>query len=551
MAALGAAGLAAPAQGALSLTGPLNPITGFPAWYQDSDAVQLELCIADPLCPSAPPLTLTAPDGEAFYSIASATATGPGGQAVTIGFDLEAAFLDAALGSELTFGRVQVNMDGMAPNGAYTITHPYGSGVWTAEADGTLQGGRAAAQRHEVGCPGAPCNFDTALGTEIGPFLRWDPGVAPAAPVGYVGNGLTPHVAVGPADTSVTVTGPGLPGGGITTDLWTIEGKLAGPPTPIFSVAPGSGAFGTQRVGTSAERTVRIRNIGLAPMSLGDVALAGADAAEFTKGADGCAGQAIASGATCAVALSYHPTAAGARSAALVVAEAGAPAHQVALTGTGGLPGLSTSPAVVNFLNQRVGTTGSEQVLTVANTGNVPLSLAGAAIAGANAREFAVTTNTCTTIAAGGACTLGLKFLPAATRTRNAALTLTSDAPGGPHTVALTGNGTGSSLSLQRLRMATKIKRARARRQGLRVTMDVTRGTAVVKLNVYRRSAGKLTLISSGVRTRSKAGRYQARLDHLALRRQLRVGSYELQATPGFSRTNLGTTSKLRFRVVR
>jgi hypothetical protein len=31
----------------------------------------------------------------------------------------------------------------------------------------------------------------------VGPWLRWDPAVAPAAPAGYIGDGLTPHRVVG------------------------------------------------------------------------------------------------------------------------------------------------------------------------------------------------------------------------------------------------------------------------------------------------------------------------------------------------------------------
>ena len=167
------AALAGPAQANLAASGPVSPATGFPAWYQDTNGTQLELCIGDPKCPAAPPvLEDVVPNDEAFYQLASATATGPNGQSVTVDFNVEAAFLD---GAPITFGRIQVTLKGVVPNAEYTITHPYGTGKWTAGPNGDLVGGARAAQRDEIGCAAGPCDFNAALGTTIGPFLQWDP----------------------------------------------------------------------------------------------------------------------------------------------------------------------------------------------------------------------------------------------------------------------------------------------------------------------------------------------------------------------------------------
>src|SRR5213080_4350608 len=209
---LASAVLAAPAGAALTVTGPLNPVLGFPAWYQDANGTQLELCVADPGCPISPPvLEPVAPNDEAFYSLVGADLSGPAGQSVTLELAVEAAFLD----TPVTFGRVQVTMTGMQPNSGYTFTYPYGTAVWTTDANGSMVGGFRAAARHEVGCFAgfaAPC--DITLGTEIGPFLTWDPAVAPAAPViagvHYIGDGVTPHAVVGTANNFVRVEGPGL-----------------------------------------------------------------------------------------------------------------------------------------------------------------------------------------------------------------------------------------------------------------------------------------------------------------------------------------------------
>jgi hypothetical protein len=585
------AAFAGPASANLSLTGPVSPATGFPAWYQDANGTQLELCIADPLCPASPPvLEPVVPNDEAFYQLASATATGPDGQEVTVDFNVEAAFLDA---DPITFGRIQVTLQGMEPDSEYTITHPYGTGTWTSDANGELLGGDRTRQRLEVGCPAAPCNFDDALGTSIGPFMQWDPAVPPAAPAGYIGDGITPHEIVGPATTFVKVEGPGLPLGGITTNLFTIEGKRASAPTPIFFAAPGSGSFGTQRVGTTVNRTVTIKNNGLAAMALGASTVSGAD---FTKGADTCANATIASGATCTIDVAFSPTAAAARSGSLDVAGGGT----VPLTGTGGVPGVASSPTVVNFLNQNVSTTSTEQSLTISNTGAVALNVSDAAITGANAAEFAITRNGCAAVPAGGSCTVGLKFLPAAAGVRNATLVLTSDAPGSPHSIPLTGTGTvppgagggggappagggggaavppaqvipgptqttvvqqpgnvvsqpgiAPRLGLADLLPVGRLTRAKLRAQGLRLRMQLEDGTRVVRIAIFRtkrngqRTGRPVFTTVRGV----KATTTRITLRNRAVKR-LKAGRYVARIQPGHNRADTsGVSSSVGFRV--
>src|SRR5213078_1235574 len=113
----------------------------------------------------------------------------------------------------------------------------------------------------------------------------------------------------------------------------------------------------------------------------------------------------------------FTPAKTGALSASLDVTDAGG-THTVALNGTGGESAITASPAIVNFLNQNVTTTTAENVLTLTNAGPVSLNVSGAAISGPNAAEFAITRNGCTgPVAPGGACTIGLKFLPGASGT--------------------------------------------------------------------------------------------------------------------------------------
>ncbi len=111
---------------------------------------------------------------------------------------------------------------------------------------------------------------------------------------------------------------------------------------------------------------------------------------------------------------------------------------------------------------------------------------------------------------------------------------------------------TPAKLALKKLSTAARVKRSVARLRGIGLKMELPDGTNVVKINIYRKAAGgKLKLISSGFKAPGKGGVYSVRQNHAALKRLLTVGSYEVQVTPGASRTDLGATRKAGFKIVR
>jgi hypothetical protein len=80
--------------------------------------------------------------------------------------------------------------------------------------------------------------------------------------------------------------------------------------------------------------------------------------------------------------------------------------------------------------------------------------------------------------------------------------------------------------------------------------MRLADGTEIVKINVYRRTAAGLKLLSSGYKAPSAAGLYRVTQNHAQLRRLLTRGTYEVQVTPGYGKTELGTTARASFKVV-
>jgi hypothetical protein len=310
--AVAAAALAAPAGASLSAVGPVNPRTGYPDWYQDGTGLQLSLCLDGlPLC-SAAPADLAPPDGEAFWWRATTTLTSGSVKAV-MALGQEAAWLD---GGRISFGRIRVAITGATPGGVYSVRHPYGSMTLTADASGV------AKQTTDIGCAAAPCDWAAALGTGLGPaLLHWD--ASPPAPQpGYIGDAATPHKVVGSPTgfNAFSVSGPGI---AQSTDLLTVEGKLAGPPVPDFDVT-GSGDFGATTPGAPVRRTITITSMGVPDATLGrsnlalaPAAIAGPGAGAFSIVGDSCSGHVLASGQTCGVTVQLNPGALGSYNATL------------------------------------------------------------------------------------------------------------------------------------------------------------------------------------------------------------------------------------------
>lgn len=192
-----------PDDNGLAAAGPLGQY-GFPLWYRDKTGVLLELGL-DPADPNLPaigdfktgePLVLPGnfPD-EAFYFLAEARLA-TGGTAVA-GRARVILALEAAFGGDgkpkdkmqAVFGRIRVRIDGAVPNGTYVFTHPYGtSGPYQADERGRLF------ETEDITL--TPGDFEAALGSHIGPFLRWTDDGTPLDP-GHLGDGRTPHQVTG------------------------------------------------------------------------------------------------------------------------------------------------------------------------------------------------------------------------------------------------------------------------------------------------------------------------------------------------------------------
>ena len=251
---------------------------------------------------------------------------------------------------------------------------------------------------------------------------------------------------------------------GTRTAALTITDSASGSPQSVtlsgtgqvtatsISVSPSSLTFATQNTGTtSASQTVAIKNTGNQAITISSVALGGTNAGDFAE-TNNCPASLAVSG-RCSISVTFKPTAAGTRAAALTITDTATGSPQsVTLSGTGQVATttISLSPTALTFATQNTGTTSAAQSVLVTNTGNQAVTITSISLGGTNGTDFAQTNNCPSSLAVSGTCSISVTFSPTAAGTRAAAITIADNATGSPQSVTLTGTGqvTATSISV-------------------------------------------------------------------------------------------------------
>lgn len=312
-------------------------------------------------------------------------------------------------------------------------------------------------------------------GTNPGDYIKSADSCSP--PASSVGPGLSCSIQVR--------FGPGTKGAStasltITDNAGNHSVPLSGTgAAPAVLMTPSSVAFGSQLTGTSSAIShVVIQNTGDAPLAIGTVTIAGANPGDFGKPADGCAASSVAAGASCTIAVQFTPTAAGARSGTIAIAD-NAGNHTVVLSGTGAVAPIATvSPASIAFGNGSVGATSAAQTVTITNTGNATLTFSAITLTGANAADFVKGAGCAASVAPNTSCTVPVSFKPGTTGFKSASLTITDNA--GTQTVALGGTGVQPAMLLSPTSIAFGTVRNGAASLPQTVTVKNTGGANMV-----------------------------------------------------------------------
>jgi hypothetical protein len=242
---------------ALTYVGPLDPANGFPRWYKDANGRRLTLCLeTDSFCNAFddvdPALPISFPGNfphEAFWWSADA-AVDVGDGEIRLILALEAAFAGevAVPGERISFSRLRIRARGI-PLGTYRITHPYGVNVFQV----TNTDGRQINMTNDIGIEIE--KFTGALTGDVGPFLVWDPAIAPLAPAGFVGDPAVEHQVIGSPFGTNFLRVERLINSRYTvvasTNLFLVQGKLdTRPEEPILEITPKGGIYQTAPIVT-------------------------------------------------------------------------------------------------------------------------------------------------------------------------------------------------------------------------------------------------------------------------------------------------------------
>jgi hypothetical protein len=199
-------------------------------------------------------------------------------------------------------------------------------------------------------------------------------------------------------------------------------------------------SFAQQQIGTtSASQSVTLTNSGGVPLTLIAASISPGDFSVVNA-----CGNSLAAHATCAVNVTFSPTAIGTRTATLTITDQFR-YQTVTLNGVGiAGPGVSLTPTSLTFPATGVGLTALAQTLTLTNNGGVPLMVSAVAIS----PGFAIALNSCTAaVAVNANCSLTIVFAPTAPGPIAGTLTFSDNAAGGVQTTSLSGVGIDFALT--------------------------------------------------------------------------------------------------------
>ena len=213
----------------------------------------------------------------------------------------------------------------------------------------------------------------------------------------------------------------------------------------VFGAQPNAVAFGN--VAASAPQTITetLTNNGASTVNISSTSLSGTNQGDFSLSNDSCQGAAVSPNNTCSVDVTFQPSSNSSESASLDIADDDPSSPQsVPLSGTGVADQFSVAGGPLDFGDQRVGTTSTNQSVIVTNNTDYAANPANVSVTGANAGDFGA--SGCSGSVPGGntnnTCTVDVDFTPGATGARNATLNVAGQQ------VSLTGNGTDPSAGV-------------------------------------------------------------------------------------------------------
>ncbi|MGD0544781.1 MAG: choice-of-anchor D domain-containing protein [Candidatus Acidiferrales bacterium] len=205
---------------------------------------------------------------------------------------------------------------------------------------------------------------------------------------------------------------------------------------PGLASTPASVNFGNVVVGTTGSVSVNLSNTGSASVTITQASVSGTG---FTM-VGSPNGQTIQAGQSLSFTAQFLPASVGNATGSISVAS-NAPNSPmtITLTGAGTQAGLGVSPAAVNFKGVVVGSSGTT-TLNLSNTGSAAVTISQASVAGTGFTISGLAAGL--TIQPGQNSSFTAQFQPTSTGSASGSISVSSNSPNSPMTIALTGTGT-------------------------------------------------------------------------------------------------------------
>ena len=248
-------------------------------------------------------------------------------------------------------------------------------------------------------------------------------------------------VGVRKGTLSIAHNAPGSPA------VVALNGTGTATPQPVVSVNKNSISFSALPLGSSATQSLIVTNSGHATLVLASLKLAGSQPADYVLGGSCAAGMNIAVAQTCTISVRFTASVVGTRTASLDIAS-NAPTVKVGLSGVAvplPAPAVALTPAAVDFATATVGGAALKRSISLSNNGSATLVLNGSTVSG---NGFSSTDTCGASLAPGASCSFSIAFAPAGVGAFTGLLTVSSNAAGSPHKVALSGIGALAPLAV-------------------------------------------------------------------------------------------------------
>jgi P pilus assembly chaperone PapD len=200
-------------------------------------------------------------------------------------------------------------------------------------------------------------------------------------------------------------------------------------------------SFGNVNLGSSATQNVQLTNTGNSTVTVTQVAASGTGIT--VSGA--ATPLTLAPSQTVALTVTYAPAANAATAGSITVTNNGGVSVTDAVTGTGVQAGLNVTPTSVSFGSVVTGNTNS-QTVQLKNSGTANLTISQATVTGSGLSLTGLSLPL--TLAPGQSGNFNVQYAPQGSGNVSGAVSIASNAPNSPATVALSGTGVAATSTI-------------------------------------------------------------------------------------------------------